>query len=426
MKRFLLLGVTATVWATSLPAHAQTAPAPLTLTETLRLARERSLSAKASEQRVAAAQALQDAAGAPLWPTVGLQVGPGVSSGRVPSGGGQATAAGPAMDTTLSANQLVYDWGAARGTLAIAENQTRIAQFTLEQAQQDAMATAAVGYFQVLRSEALAKVQDKAVQQAQNHLRLAQMRLKAGTGTRAETLQLQAQLANAQTTQSQTRNAVAIARLTLGNALNTPIGSRALVASVAVPTRPVGEQEITTRLAERPEVKAQALRAESDAKRADVERAAHYPGVSAVARYNQRNVDRGELYGGLALNWSLFDSARSHNRAKSAEADLAADRLLLDQAKLTAELDIRQQAQTREEARSRIASAQAGLSAAQEAYRIALQRYELGLATQYELTDVQNTLTQAETNVVQAHYDLAIAEIRLTRALNYDLASIKP
>lgn len=422
MKRFLLLSVSAALAMSALPAHAQ--PAPLSLEETVRLARERSLASQASARRVEAAQALEGAAGAQLVPSVGLQVGPGLTTGRAGAAGSAASAAGMAMDTTLSGSQLLYDWGAARGNVAIAEYQTWIARLTLEAAEQDAMAAAAVGYFQVLRAEALAKVQENAVQQAQTHLRLGELRLKSGTGTRAETLQLQAQLANTQTSLSQARNAVAIARLTLSNALNTPVGDRALVATNPVPPRVVAHGDVETRLAERPEVKAQALRVESDAKRAQVERAALLPGVSAVARYSQRNLDRGELFGGVGVSWSVFEGARASNRAKSAEAELEADKLLLDQAKLNAELDIRQQLQTRDEARSRLASAQAGQTAAEEAYRIAVKRYELGLATQYELTDVQNTRIQAQTNAVQANYDLAIAEIRLTRALHHDLSTL--
>lgn len=419
MKRFILWGMAAALLAPGLPAHAQAAP--LTLGETLRLARERNLSALASEKRVASAEALQAAAVSPLWPSIGLQVGSGVTTGR--SIGGQVFQPGLTVDTSLNANQLIYDWGAARGTLDIAENQAQIARLTQEAAQQDAMAAAGVGYFQVLRAEALNAVQEKVVAQAENHLRLAEMRLKAGTGTRSETLQLQARLANARTALSQARNAVTIARLTLSNALNMPLGTRALAASAPVPTQRVAEHEVAQRRAARPEVRAQALRADSDARRAAVERTAVYPGVSGIARYSQRNVDRPELFGGLALNWSLFDASRSRNRAQSAEADLAADRILLEQAQLAAELDIRQQAQTRDEARARIDSAKAGLAAAQEAYRIAVRRFELGLATQYELTDVQNTLIQAENDAIQAENDRAIAEIRLLRALHYDLAS---
>lgn len=419
MKRFFLLSVTAALLAGALPARAQTGP--LTLDETLRLARERSLAPRASEQRVASAEALEGAAQAPLLPSIGLQVAPGFSTGRTT--GTTTSAPGVALDTTVSGNQLLFDWGAAQGNADIARHQTAIARLNLEQAQQDAMASAAVGYFQVLRAEALAKLQGMAVQQAENHLRLGELRLRAGTGTRSETLQLQAQLANAQTALSQARNAVVIARLGLSNTLNTAVGGRALEASVSVPTRRVADAEVAHRLAERPEVKAQALRVETDARRASVERTAVLPGVSAVARYNQRNLDRGELFGGLGLSWSLFEGSRASNRAKAAEADMEADRLLLEQAKLTAELDIRQQAQTRDEARSRLASAQAGQTAAEEAYRIAVRRYELGLATQYELTDVQNTRLQAQTNAIQANYDLAIAEIRLTRALHHDLAS---
>ena len=62
-------------------------------------------------------------------------------------------------------------------------------------------------------------------------------------------------------------------------------------------------------------------------------------------------------------------------------------------------------------------------SAAQEAYRLAVQRFKVGLATTFEVTDVQNTLIQASNNYVQATNDLRVAELRLARALGVDLAS---
>jgi outer membrane protein len=115
---------------------------------------------------------------------------------------------------------------------------------------------------------------------------------------------------------------------------------------------------------------------------------------------------------------------KTHRRVEAAQADTKADQALLNQLKLATELDIRQQHQLREEARQRVQATKEGLSAAQEGYHLALHRYDLGLANQTELADAQNTLVSARENGVQAEKDLAIAEIKLRRALGLDLAQL--
>ncbi|MNT95961.1 Outer membrane efflux protein [compost metagenome] len=65
---------------------------------------------------------------------------------------------------------------------------------------------------------------------------------------------------------------------------------------------------------------------------------------------------------------------------------------------------------------------QEALTAAQEAYRLATSRFEVGLATNMELRDVQTTLVQTENNLLQAETDWREAEVRLARAMGVDLA----
>ena len=76
------------------------------------------------------------------------------------------------------------------------------------------------------------------------------------------------------------------------------------------------------------------------------------------------------------------------------------------------------------EAKQRVETAREGLQSAQEAYRLAVKRYQVGIGTTFEVTDVQSTLVQSGNNYVQATNDLRVAEVRLARALGYDLAQL--
>lgn len=396
----------------SSPAWAQNS---LTLSEALGLAQQHSLGVLASQHRLKSTEAQQVASRASQWPSVGLQSGGGLS---------QHPRTGNSLDTTFSINQLLYDSNASRNAVSLADAQVRIARWTLLQTEQDALQGAAVAFYQVLRAESLSDVARETLKQAQEHLRLGVLRLKAGSGTRADLLQLQARVSAARVALISAENSVSLARLALSNQLNSPLGARPLQAK-PLPLTPVRlDAAIPAALARRPEILAQALKVETGATREALERSAQGPSLSMLGKATHSTAQTGDLYAGLSFNWSLFDGRRASARAEAAREESSADRATLDQLKLAAELDIRQQYQAREEARNRVQAGQEGLKASREGYRLAVRRYELGLATQTELADAQNLLVQARESVVQSEKDLAIGEIKLRRALALDLNSL--
>lgn len=423
MNRRFFAGASLALSLFTLPAHAEGALPALSLSEMARLARNRNLSVATEAERVRSAQALTQAARSPYYPSAAIQEGLNAGTGRALSQTGAFLEA-PGLTTSVSGSWLLWDAGNTHDAVAVAQAEENMTRSGLDQAQQDAMLNGGVDYFQLVRAQALAKLDADALKQAEEHLRLGQLRQLAGTATRADVLQLQAQLANAQNTMIQADNAAAIARLTLSNALNSSLGDRAIDASASVPVRSVNfAQELPSTYTRRPEIQQQQFKVESDRARAALDTSSLYPSVSATARYYQLNAAPGATILGATLNWSVFEGVRAQNQAASAEADVRADEETLEQLKQAAELDVRTQYQSSEEARARISSARAGRSAAAEAYRIAVDRYRLGLATNFELIDVQNTYLQAEYNLVQATNDFSIDEIRLTRALGYDLSA---
>ena len=94
------------------------------------------------------------------------------------------------------------------------------------------------------------------------------------------------------------------------------------------------------------------------------------------------------------------------------------------QARQRALLDLRQASQTYANAQAQVANAKATLASAREAYRLGRRRYELDLVTQFALSDVEATLRQAEYNMVTAVNDARVAQVKLARAMGYDLAKL--
>lgn len=411
MSRHTSASLALTLVLAALPAQAAT---NLSLTAALDLAKAHNPGILAQQHRWEAVQAQKKATQASILPSVSLQSGAGVS-----------TKTTNALDSSLSVSQLLYDFNALGKEVDLADNQVKIAQYSLAQIEQDTLKNTAIAYFQVLRTESLAEVAQDTVKQAQEHLKIGALRLKTGTGTKAEVLQLQARLAATKVALIQAQNAVVLARLSLANLVNAPIQNQPLVAKTTIKYLPIAlESELTAALARRPEIQNQSLKLTSDSLKESLEQTSTLPSLNAVGKYSQQNLAAGDLYAGINFNWPLFDGLKANHRVEAAKADTRADQAVLDQLKLAAELELREQYQTREEARLRVDASKEGRNAASEAYHLALHRYTLGLGTQTELADVQNTLLQARESTVQAEKDLAIAEIRLRRALGMDLARL--
>lgn len=426
----------ATLWlALTFPVVAATSgPAsPLTLGEVVHLALDRHISVQASQHMLRAAEAQRREASSRYWPSIGLETGPSYShmpgSGiaSFPGVGGMVgfPSSGTVVDTTLSLRQTIFDSFATQDAVRMAELGVELGQQQLKQTEQDTMLSAALAYFQVLRAEGLRRVAAEDHEQNEEHLRLGQSRVEAGTATLMDVLQLKAIASNSRVALLQSQNAVEIARLSLSNAINQPVENRALVTPQALGLPGTGNAaQLASVFPERPDYQQALLRTKQSETRASLEGRGLWPTLAASSRYSQRDTNQGILSAGVTVNWNVFDAMRVKSRIEASESEAEASRLQLQLTKETIELELQRGVKTRDEARSRTVALKEGLQAAQEAYRLAKSRYALGMATQLELRDVQTTLVQTENRLLQAETDWREAEVRLARAMGVDLSRI--
>lgn len=409
---------------------AMAADGPLPFDEALRLTKERAFAIQATRQRLAGLQAQRDVTSAAQWPTVGLSAGAnyrGLFNGLPQQNLDNTTfpliqAQGPGVDTSLTATQILFDQSATANLVANASDQVAIGALAVHQAEQQALETTALAYVEVLRAESLEAVASDAVSQARTQVRYGQVRLRAGAGTRADVLQLQAKQAQSDDAWLQARNAVALARLALANAMNQPLDEGRPLAPATRPVRPpVYETDFPGAMARRPDVRSQVLRVGVAERQVTIEQAAFWPTVNANGRATQRNLQQAGVLAGVEVAWPVYDGARARSRTAAAQHALAAERLQLDLLQQAADLEIRQADLRRLEAQARKGTVRQAVTAAQEAYRIVVRRFELGLATVVEVADAQATLIRARQDEIRAAYDLLAADVRLRRALGEDL-----
>jgi outer membrane protein TolC len=116
-------------------------------------------------------------------------------------------------------------------------------------------------------------------------------------------------------------------------------------------------------------------------------------------------------YAGLSLTIPLFDSGATRGRVIQARARVATAQTNRREEVDTVTLEVRDAYLNLQQAEEEIVSARQELAQADEAYRLARLRYSAGITSQtgvspiIEVSNAQQTLTQAQSDYVNALYD---------------------
>jgi outer membrane protein len=120
---------------------------------------------------------------------------------------------------------------------------------------------------------------------------------------------------------------------------------------------------------------------------------------------------------GLNLNIPIFNRFEVNNYVKTAQLNVESNRLSIENTKLELRKATQQAYQNALAAKSRWNAAGKSEKVAQEAYRFVNQKYENGRATQYELFQAKNHLTQTLSEQTQAKYEY-IFRVKILEMLN--------
>jgi outer membrane protein len=260
-------------------------------------------------------------------------------------------------------------------------------------------------------------VAQRAVEDAQEHQRLAEVRYAAGLGLYSDTLRASTAVAEARQRLVSAEKNLSVAKRALGLIIGS---AEAVEVAAETPALPVREIEVLrTQSLARKDVKSLELRTENARNQIKMAEAGYYPmlGVGGTYQWNDHNHPLGGEGDGWQvmafLRWELFDGAKTkHEKIKAGYQASEAEEYLKGMKKLVS-FQVDEAWLTLEEAKKNQELAQEELKTAEEGRRLVKVRYEGALSPMVDLLDAQVSFDRARANRVakENEYKLAIFKL---------------
>ena len=393
----------------------------------------------ASHNQLAAAAARRDAAGLNLesaqaerWPQLG------VSSSftqldeapRFDFGGGTTSQQLFDNDNFLQAGVQVslplYAGGAINAGVGAAEYTAEASSEHYETVLQDIKLGTGEHYIQVLRAESALEVAESNVRTLRAQTELARKRYEVGAVPKNDFLAASVALADAEQRKLQAENRLDFARAAYNRYLDRPFEQPVsldpdLDIDGLVPPGETLESLILTAAEQRDELAAMAAEANALRENSAAIRARSRPQLALTGGYmylENAFLDADEFWmAGVTFQWSLFNAGRNRDRAAALERQALAVSHTRSDLMSSISLQVRQAWNDRREAEARTRVAEAAVDQAIENLRVVRNRYEAGASANIEVLDAETLRQQALNNRDNARYGLALAKLRLARAV---------
>jgi len=405
------------------------APAELTLDQALAMARKRNRSLIVERARLAQAQTNIEQAWAALFPTITAQgkythndteakfpfTNPMTNTTQVLTLQPQEQ-----LDGQVNLNMPLIAPPAYPALNAVKAN-VHASEANFEVSEDQVLFSVAQTFYAAGIADEVLVARRSSVEVARATLDNARTRMAAGTVTKVD--QDRAELALVRAEQ-QEREAIT-AREQTYRALATLIQAEGpfhvSIPPIAAPYR-VDNQSLDMALHLRPEFRA----FEQTARSADEQRRAYFwrwaptlSGFGFARRFNYLNFAQHDYAwaAGLQIDWVIYDGgtrdAQRHLAAAQAEEALARTDVLRD----SINDDLVNGARSLDTKQKALETAERSVSLAHETLDLVRVQYEAGSVTQVDLLQAQDSLVAVQESLAQAHYDVAIADLTLRRAV---------
>jgi outer membrane protein len=326
-------------------------------------------------------------------------------------------------ETSLSISQLIFDSFQTPLQIRQAKSQANASFHTYERSRADISLQVAQQYLEILRARALVKLQERVLERAKRLLEAAEAGYKAGTAAKLDVLRAQVQVRNAEVDLLAAKNQERIAMLTLRNLMGV---SDDFVFEIAEPAEePYEPPSLTECLAQalrqRPEVKEAEYQRESANIAKQLARINTLPLVNVSGSYNRypsttRITDK-EWALNLIISYPIFDGGRVRTELEQAKLQVEQADLNMKRTFDNIRLQVQQAYSNWQNAKERLSAAQEAVKEASETARLTEEAYKAGAVSLIDVINAQVALAQAETQEIQARYDLLRAVYAVRHAV---------
>jgi outer membrane protein TolC len=284
-------------------------------------------------------------------------------------------------------------------------------------------------FLDALAASQLLRVREASVRRAEQQLKTAVAKLRAGSATRSDSLRSLVTLGSARLDEITTQAQLASAEANLARLVGESGRVRAADDSAFYLVLPAVDTQALRTEAEAKSPRIQSAAANTAAARssASASRSAYWPSLTLAANtgwngsrandydlFNQRQVS-------LALRWNLFDGFDRELTIVQSEAELDFAEATASDTKREVQAELTTQLAELEAARTRTEITQTSVAAATEDLRVQQERYRLGASTIVDLLTSQEALNQAEVDVVNARFDYLRAKAQIEALIGRNL-----
>jgi len=323
----------------------------------------------------------------------------------------------------LTMTQVIYAGGqikaATEASKYLAESQEYQRQATLSQVEYNAKEA----YYTAAASMALVRVAESSVSTFERQLSDAKEMFEVGMTSNFEVLRADTELGSRNSTLVQARNGQRLALANLCRAIGVPQNTP-LQLETKLDFLPF-MQDLDALIAHadehRPELLG--LRKAIDAGEQDVKRVRGQYKPSVGGNVQWQNVDNGGAAQpdgwtfSVSGQWDITTGGRRKYETLESKARLSSLEHQLQDLHAIVELDVKAAQIQIQDAMARVASERGTRTLAREGLRLAELRFQEGAGTQSEVLDAELALTSADTALVQALRDFAVANSSLERAI---------
>lgn len=297
----------------------------------------------------------------------------------------------------------------------------------LEKAKNDIRIQVAQAYVQILYDMEIADVAHRQIAIDSQQVARLQGFFEHGKASATELSQQQATLAQARLTAVKADNQQQLSLLALAQLLELPTPQGFSIVrpqgQLSTAHAPLASPETiyAEALAFKPEVQAEQLRLRAAERNIKIAEAGHYPTLTLngglQTNYYKTNGLLAESFAdqmrhnfaqyiGLSLNVPIFNRFRVRNNVRLAHIEHENQQLLLNNVKKTLYKEIQQVYYNTVAARSKYESSQETVQSSRDAFLLTQAKYENGKATITEFNEAKNNYLKAESELVQARYEL--------------------
>lgn len=325
----------------------------------------------------------------------------------------------------LQATYPIYSGGRNENTIEAREYATNMADYTLERTKQSIRFNTMQQYYRVLQTRNAIDVQEDSVRRLTVHLDNVNAQYRVGTVAKADVLQSQVNLANAEQNLVTAQANYDVAQATLNNLMGVPTNTKLNIKDDLRYNKYLLTEETCAEYAlkNRPDYLSYQYAVKQAKANMEVAKAGYRPTVNAqVVKYlngnkpfNQSN--NNYWTAGVSANWNVFDNGVTEAAVQAAKANLEKAQEILAKSEEDICLEVRQYYLNLLAAEKNIHTMKVAVEEAEENYKIYQVRYSAGVDTNLNVMTAEEKLNSARMNYYNALYSYNTYKAALDTAM---------